>query len=71
MSAYYRQQAMNRLTPITDEILHYVHQLEYDEILEDEFYSRLESIASATRSRSIKPRLASSSLRGYGPSIVA
>ena len=54
--SYFRQQAMNRLTPITDEILHHVHQLEYDEIMEDEFYSRLERIADVTRSKSIRPR---------------
>ena len=44
---------MSRLTPSTDEILNYVYQLEHDEILEDEFYSRLESLAIETRSKRI------------------
>ena len=46
---YFRERQLNRLKPSTDEILCYVQQLEHDEFLEDEFYSKLENLASATR----------------------
>ena len=49
---------MSQLAPITDEILRYVHQLELDDILEDEFYSKLESIANHTRRSKKQPRCA-------------
>jgi len=46
---YLRQQTLSQLNPITDEILQYVHLLEHDDMLEEEFYSRLESYANDSR----------------------
>ena len=46
MPRHCRDKLLNRLTPRTDDILAYVYQLEQDEYLEEEFYSRVEQMAT-------------------------